>query len=189
MVTCRNPGLTGQQVLRKRLRVLSLVGMLITTVDLEFVEHLAAQLVLGQHPTHGLVQDPFGSPLEYLCGGRQLTAARVTGVTLVGFPEHLLGELRVRLVSHALAAEPNPMSIQHDDIIAGIDVRRVIGTVFAHQHGGDLSRQSANDVASGINDKPVVSDRLVASHCRTSRTDWYRGHGIALDQRSVGKVE
>ena len=86
------------------------------------------------------------------------------------------------LVGLALAAEADQVSVERDDIVTGIDVRRVVGAVLAHQHGGDLRRQAAHDVASGVNDKPTVGDRLVSSHRRTGGTNRNRGHGAALDE-------
>ena len=73
-------------------------------------------------------------------------AARVMRVGRVG--------LRVPL----LAGEPDFFAVDHDDEVAGIDVRRVIRAVLAAQDDRDLHRQPADDLVGGVDQVPLLRD-------------------------------
>src|SRR5690606_24417314 len=62
----------------------------------------------------------------------------------------------VLLVSGLGAGHTNLLCIDHDDVVAGIDVRGVFRLVFATQTGGDFGSQTTQSLASGVDDVPVA---------------------------------
>src|SRR5207237_8556880 len=70
----------------ERLRLLRLVRMVRSGVDLELAGQLTAQLALRQHAAHRLFDQLGGTALAHLAGGRRLQATRIAGVAVI----HLL---------------------------------------------------------------------------------------------------
>ena len=67
------------------------------------------------------------------------------------------------------ARYPDLIGIDHNNVVASIDMWGVLGLMFATQAAGDFCRQSAQDLVCGINHVPVTLDclRLCAErlHC------------------------
>src|SRR3954454_19959871 len=99
---------------RQRLRRLRRVRVLWPRVDLQLVDLCAREPVAGEHPLYGLAQHLRRTPLELLAQGPRLQAARVAGVAVV----HLLVEL--------VARHGDPLRVDDDDEVTGVDVRRVL---------------------------------------------------------------
>ena len=121
---------------------LSGVRVFATCVDLEFLEHLAAESCLGQHATHGLLNDPLG-----MLGHHRTDRAKFqpAGVARVGLHHALLG---FATGQHDLGG------VGHDDVVAAVDMRCPVGPMFAHQHTGNFHRHAAKHLSVGINMTP-----------------------------------
>jgi hypothetical protein len=69
-----------------------------------------------------------------------------------------------------VAGDLQLFDVDHDDVVAGIDVGRVDGLVLAAQAARDLGSQAAEHLVSGIDDKPVVLDFMrLGGKCFHSR--------------------
>ena len=115
-------------------------------VALHLLQHGVAQRALGQHALDGLFQDAAGETLLQLGEVGFIDAARIAGVAIV------------LLVFGLVAGDAQLLDIDHDDVIAGIDVRREDGLVLAAQTVCDLGSQAAEHLVRRIDDKPVVLD-------------------------------
>ena len=62
----------------------------------------------------------------------------------------------VRLRLELLAGETELLGVDDDDEFAGVDVRRVFGSVLAAEDGGDLDRQPADDLVGRVDDEPAL---------------------------------
>ncbi len=147
----------GQQVFRKWNGLLSLVLMRGAGDQLQLVEHVPGQRVLGKHPLDSQMQDfvwLLGPQVQGLDGPLTAWPAGKPDVTLLC---HLRGVVIMVLVDHFTTREANLVRVQHDDVIASVDVRSVFGFVLAHQDCGKLGRQSPDDHPFGINNEPLGS--------------------------------
>lgn len=122
----------------------------------QFHEHVAAELRLGQHASHGVHQHIVRLLDQSIRGRHRFATAGETAEPLVELGRRLRREVRNRGVRHLPSREPHTFDIDDDDIISAIDVRRVIGLVLAHQDGGDPGRQSPDHLAVAIDDKPFL---------------------------------
>jgi hypothetical protein len=111
-------------------------------VDLELAQHLAAEGVLGQHAAHRAADELGGLLLEQLgvAGGAQ--PARV--------PRVAVRHLRLGLAR----GEHDLVRVDHDHVVAGVDVRREIGAVLAPQDGRHLGGQATENEPVGVDDVP-----------------------------------
>ena len=64
------------------------------------------------------------------------------------------GEPGVFFLGPLLAAEPDLLGVDHDDKIAGVDMRSIGRPVLAAQDRGDLHSQSADDLVSRVDHIP-----------------------------------
>jgi hypothetical protein len=115
-------------------------------VDVELAQHRPPQCVLREHAADGTPDHFVGRPLEQLgvAGGAQ--AARVATVA-VG---HLLGGLARR--------EDHLVGIDHDHVIAGVDMGGEIGAVLSAQDAGHLGSQATQDETIGVDHIPGPLD-------------------------------
>src|SRR5665647_1037223 len=126
--------------------LLGSVWMLGTGVHLELLDHGVAQWPLGQHALDGFFQ---GAAREL---GLHVTkvdagdAARVTRMAVIDF------------VSRFGAGDAQLGCIDDDNKVAGIDVRRVNGLVFAAQTESNFAGYSSEDLVGRVNHKPLVHD-------------------------------
>ncbi len=118
--------------------------MLSTCVDLQTLEHLSAELVLGQHSLDGQFDNSFW--LSFLHASIR-NLFEVSGVLTVT-PVDLLFSLK--------AGNFDQLGVGHNDKIAREHVRHVRGLVFAHQECRHLSCESAENLTTGVYDLPVV---------------------------------
>ena len=127
-------------------------------VDLELAEQLSAEGVVGQHPLNGFFDDPLRQASlemgEALCL-HATGAARVAAIELLG---------------GLVATHPNLVGIDHHHEITGIEVGGVSGLVFAPQHLGHFTGQTAEGLVGGINHVPLTVEggegrRSCLVHC------------------------
>src|SRR5439155_7069077 len=126
------------------LRLLGLVPMLGPGVDAKSGEHVRAQRVVLQHSLHRVHQREGWVQLLGLLEGACAQAAgvsRVSGVLLAG-------ELR--------AADFRLRSVDDDDVIASVQVRRERGLVLASKDLGDRASKAAEDLVGCVNNKPIA---------------------------------
>src|SRR5690606_31131437 len=98
------------------------------------------------HPADGVADDLLRTPLELL-GERALAqAAGVSGVTVVA------------LLLQLLAGDPDALAVDHDNEVAGVDVRRVGRLPLAAQRVGDARGKAPEGLAVGVDDVPLARD-------------------------------
>src|SRR5258705_8195325 len=130
----------------QRSRRLRDMRMLRPGVNLQFLDHGASQLVLGQHPLHGQPDDFLRLVGLHVAEAGQLVTARIKRVPEID----LLVALSPR---HA-----HLLRIDHDHVIPDVEVRGVRGLALPLEHARDLARQPAQDLPVGVGDKPVLHD-------------------------------
>lgn len=116
-----------------------------TLVDLQLVEHPAAELVLGKHASDRFPQNIFGPALQAFFGRFALLPG-VAGVS------------RVALLRPLIAGKNDFFAIRHDDKVPRIDMRSVRRLVLAHQNYGNIASQSADDLVGGVDMPPFGFD-------------------------------
>ena len=118
-------------------------------IDVQLLDLLAAEHVLGQHPLDRLLDQLLGpGALEDLRRGALLDPAGVAGVPVVD----LLGAL--------VAGQRDLLGVDHDDVVAAVEARRVHGLVLAAQPQGDQRGEPPEDQAVGIDQVPAPRDVL-----------------------------
>ena len=115
-------------------------------VDLELLEHCVPKRTLRQHSFDRLLQHP---PRVLGVQFREADFANATGIA---------GMAVVFLVFGLVAGDADFRGVDNDDVVAGIDVRSVLGLVLATQTRRDLSRETAEHLALSIYHIPVVID-------------------------------
>lgn len=118
--------------------------MIRARVDLELAAHCAAELRLGEHADNGLLDETIGGPVEDLTDSAGLQATRESGV--------VVSVLALQLV----AADGNLLSVDDDNEVTTVDVRRVGGLVLATQQVRCLNGKTAEHHVSGVDDVPRV---------------------------------
>lgn len=141
-------------MLGPRLRLLRLVGVRIPDEELQPVQHVPGESVLGKHALHGKPQDFRRFAVPEVDRGDLLLSAIEPGVPLVFFGVHLGAVVFVARVHHIPTDEPHFVGIHDDDKVAAVDMRGVIGSMFAHQHGRDLCREPADRLTIAVDDEP-----------------------------------
>src|SRR5271166_5709033 len=134
-------GAAGKRLERDRL--LGLVGVIRAHMELELVDHLTAELALGQHPLDCQLKNTLGPSLEQFPGRLVALAGGVPRVALVGFLLPLV------------AREDHLVHVGDDDVVASVDVGCVSWTVLAHQDRGNLSGEAADDLFGGVDHIPL----------------------------------
>src|SRR5687768_17190447 len=130
----------------ERLRPLGLMGMVGTGVDLQLAQLLGAEARMGQHALDRAPHDLLRAPLEQLAEGLCLEALGVTAVAHV----RLGGELR--------RAHRDLLRVQHDHVIAAVEVRGPGGLVLALEDASHARREAAERLARRIHDEPAALD-------------------------------
>src|SRR5712691_11809753 len=128
------------------LGVLRAMRMHRARVDLQLVDLLSRQPVLGEHPLHGDAQHLGRTPVELLAKRAALQAAGIARVPVV--------PLLVELV----ARDRDLLGVHDDDEVARVDVRRVHGLALATQGVCDQRRKPAERLPVGIDEIPLARD-------------------------------
>ena len=127
-------------------------------VHLELLEHLAAELVLGEHAPDGLLDDLAGVLVQLLADRRRGETAGVAGVAV----HQLVGQL--------VAGERDLLRVDDDDEVTGVHVRGEGRLVLAAQQVRGLDGELAEDDVGGVDDVPLALDvaglRAVRTHVR-----------------------
>ena len=113
-------------------------------VNLEFLSHMAAELVLGEHPANGRLEYAFGMALKLLLSGDLLESA---------WPARVMA---IDLVLQFVSGEHDLFGIYDDDVIAHIEIGCISGLVLAHQHAGYVGGEPADGFAAGIDQIPLA---------------------------------
>jgi hypothetical protein len=129
------------------LRVLAGVRMLRAVVEVKRAHLVAAERAARDHALHRLLEHTLGeTALEHLARSRLLQPAGVAGVLVI--------DLLVELA----AGEADLVGVDHDDMVAAIDVRREARLVLAAQDVGDDRRDAPDDQAVGVDQMPFLLD-------------------------------
>src|SRR2546430_6207544 len=130
----------------KRLRLLRTVWVLAAGEHMKLPVHAPAQRVLRQHALHCEFDHPLRVLAQELLEGDRLDAADVAGVVVID----LVGELA--------PGDTDLVRVHHDDMVAHVHVRAVIGLVLALQAVRDLRGKPSQGLVACIDDEPVAAD-------------------------------
>jgi hypothetical protein len=120
------------------------VRVLVAGVDEELLVHLTSQAVLWQHAFDSSFDDGIRTTPEEVLGDLFLLPAGVTG------------EIDVDFVFQFVTGKYNLVCVDHNDKVAAIDVRGVIGFVFAPENGGNFGTHATYGLISTVDDEPVA---------------------------------
>src|SRR5262245_66629587 len=112
--------------------------MVCSGVDLEFLAHFPAQLVLRQHAPDCRLEYPFRVALHQLCCVGLLEASGPSGVMAV--------ELAVQLVT----GKNNLFGIDDYYVIPDVQERGIAGLVLAHEEPGRMGSEPSQSFALGF---------------------------------------
>lgn len=138
------------------LGVLSLVGMVGTIVDMEVLDELASEAVLGKHSLHYMEVEGVHTRFEVLV--ERLLHQSLGG--LFALSAGISGVAEVDSVGHLFAGEDDLVGIYDDDVVAASYVGRVAGFVFAAEDFGHLRAESAEHLVGCIDDDPFLLNAL-----------------------------
>ena len=116
-----------------------------TGIDLQLLNHGVAQGSLREHALNSDFKGAARVALLHLFESRFDDAARITRVAIV------------TLVLSLVATHLHLGSVDHNDEIARINVRRVFRLVLATQTGSNFSSEVTNDLIGGVNHVPFAS--------------------------------
>src|SRR2546430_13921403 len=117
--------------------------MRIPGVDLEATQLLLAERPVLQHAGYR-VPEGIGWVLDdHVLVGALAKAARVAGVA------------RVHLVGRLLAGHPDALEVDHDDVVTGVQVRRVHRLVLAAQHFWGACGEPPPGLPPGLRELPA----------------------------------
>ena len=90
----------------------------------------------------------------------------------------------IELLLFLAAGQPDLRRVDDDDVIAGVDVRRVDRLVLALEQAGRLGRDPAEDLAFGVDDVPLPLHTAGSGNKRTHEIPFGVRRGSA-DYRSM----
>src|SRR5579872_2803548 len=130
----------------ERAGLLGGVGMRRPGVDLQLRQLLSPERALWEHAAHRAAHELLG-PLAQEDGVARLRdGARVAGVAPGEGPLGLVG------------GEHDLGGVDHDDVVAGVEVACEGRPVLAPQHAGDLGREAPEHDVLGVDDVPDALD-------------------------------
>src|SRR5580704_8439172 len=128
----------------QRLRFLACVTCqaLFIQVDAQLSRSAGTEPILGQHPQNRFAQHPVGTvATNPLCGNFLET----TGITAVG---------AVNLVFELVSRKTNLVRVDHNHVVATIEVGSESRLIFPNQHARYCCGNTAQHLAGSINHKP-----------------------------------
>ena len=129
--------------------------MLGAFVDVELLDDGAAKGAFRKHAPDGALDELDGEFFLHDACGTGAEAAVILRDVVV-----------VLLALGVIAGELDFGSVDHDDVVAAIDVRGVDGLIFAHEDDRKLGSKAAKRDIRGIDEEPVALDRLFLRHGR-----------------------
>src|SRR5262245_9147412 len=163
--------------------------MLSLRVDLQLAPHRFAKLRLGQHAAHGFFEEPDGVLLADVLRPLLPQAPLVAAV------------IAVKLLVFLAAGETHARRVDDHDVITRIQVGRVRRLVLSLEEASGLRRDSADDLAVGINHMPLPDNCPGGGNKRTHELPFGRPHSkdgkprgyrrfLGLSRRAeVGSIE
>ena len=127
-------------------RLLRFMRMFGAGVDFKFAEHHAPEFVFRQHAAHRIFDDARRVFVDHFLKRCAFDAAGMPGMPPIHF------------VVCLVAGERNFGGVDDDNIIAGVDMRRIFGLMLAAQPACDLGRQPPEHLILGVNHKPFAFD-------------------------------
>jgi hypothetical protein len=125
--------------------------MLSTRVNLELLDDLVSQLVLGQHPSNCVIEQIFRLAFK------SITVAFQSQSWMASVPREV-----TRL--HFATRHRDLFGIGDDDEIATITMRCVFRLVFAHQNHRNIARKSSENLVRCVHDVPLFWDLAWLGH-------------------------
>ena len=122
-------------------------------VHAQHLEAMPAQLVLGQHAPHGLLQHALWMALSHAPRGQFLQASGVACVPAVEFATPLV------------ACESDVAGVGHHHIVAAVEGGIKGRFVLSDQQLGDLRSEPSGDLFLGVNEEPVLLRPSVLTWC------------------------
>src|SRR6185295_4108413 len=186
-------GCCGHEIDSLNFELLGLLGgvrMFVAREHMQLLVHLAAERALGEHALHREFNGALGMLLEELAESDGLDTTDGAGV------------MPVDLVVELVARDFDLSGVQHDDVVAGVNVRGERGLVLALEAHGDLRAQTAQHLVGRVDDIPVAAHGFIlgkysrlACHHKTPDTGRARaadeapGYGSLLrsERRAPGK--
>jgi hypothetical protein len=118
--------------------------MLSAFVYEELLVHSATKAVLRKHTLYGYFYNlVWAASYEALCSFGTLT----TWIASVG---------HVFLILHLIAGKDNLAAIDYDNVIAAVEVRRIICLVLATEYVSNPGSHTAQSLVGGINHIPIA---------------------------------
>jgi hypothetical protein len=122
------------------------VGVIGRRVDLELVEHVAAENALGKHALDGLLDREGRLALEQASVALALEAAGDARVVII--------MLLVELVARQLDLG----RVDDDDVVARVDVGRVLRLVLAREDAGNAAGETPEGLPLGVDHEPLARE-------------------------------
>src|SRR5262245_38701550 len=147
-----------------------------TAIDLQLLPHLAADLVLRQHPPHRLLDHRLRLLRAHETRRLRLQAAGIERVAAID------------LVLFFLAGEDDLLGVDDDDVVAGVEERGVGWLVLAGDDLRDLGRQTPQDLALGVDDEPARLDVTLLGEIRTHDSPETSIDRLSATGRTTGEL-
>src|SRR5438067_7682812 len=125
------------------LGLLGAMAVLGPGVDAQALQHVGAERVVLQHAADG-IGDREGRVALHLVAQR--TGAQSTRVA---------GVAGIRLPVQLATGDQHARGVDHDHVVAGVEVRRVGRLVLALQDAGHAARKAAESHATGVDHEPL----------------------------------
>jgi hypothetical protein len=134
---------------RERLGLLSgVAGERFTSgINTQLLCATRAKLVFWQHSKHCFAHELFWTALQQRPNRNFLQPARISTV------------VAINLLVDLIPCQSDALGIDHNDVIATIEVRREARFILADQKPRDASRQPSEDLAVRVDYKPILTDR------------------------------
>jgi hypothetical protein len=143
-----------------------------TRINLQLLDHLISEFVLGQHSTNGVID--------------QILGFSVTAVGVAFKSESGVSRIpRVVSVVHFLAGHPDFLGIENDDEITAVDMGCVLRSMLSHQDHSNVACQPSEDLVGRVDDVPLLfylarlgHECWLSDHELNLPFDWFRiGNG------------
>ena len=118
--------------------------MLIISIDLQLLDHCVTQRALREHTLNSDFKGATRETFLHLAKRRFDDATRVTRVT------------EITLVESLVTAHLHLGSVDDDDVVARINVRRKFRLVLTAEAESDFSSETTNDLVGCVNNVPFA---------------------------------